>query len=650
MKSAVSTRLAVIFLLCHCYNTTMAQSISGVINSYYSITSVNAAAHSLTLPSTTGLVPGTKVLIIQMKGATIDNSNTAAFGNVTSINAAGNYEFNVICGVTGNEVVLRYELTRTYDNAGSIQLIPVPQYNIITVSDTVKADPWNASTGKGGVIVFEADTIYLNSAISASGQGFAGAAFVNFPTPTYNCNAAFNITNYFLQLAPVPNLNYSGGPKGEGIAAFIANAEYGRGKQANGGGGGNNHNTGGGGGANWGTGGNGGQRSNESIFNCHGTNPGIGGLSLSSFGYSSGNNRIFLGGGGGSGHQNNAKGTPGGNGGGIVLVTANVIIGSGTSILADGLSPVNLTNNDPYTAEGDGGGGGGAGGSIILDINEVIGSINAIARGGRGSNSSSGVSDCTGPGGGGGGGVVWTKGPGALPNVSTTLTGGNNGVISPLATSPCVGQANGATAGNAGNAIAGYTAPAMGSLVCSPLPISQLKFFKARAEEKDISLWWNMRSIEDIQGYEVERSNDQVTYSLIAYVRNNGSYAFSITDKDNLSGTVFYRLKLIHADGTVAYSAIVPVTKTPNTAFSGLNIFPNPVAEQLKVSMRVRNSVKASISIFNSSGQLVHQEQHALAAGYNIITIPVSRLSRGVYWLLLEGNGMQERKRFIRHN
>ncbi|MBC7829890.1 MAG: hypothetical protein H7122_19245, partial [Chitinophagaceae bacterium] len=371
MKNAALIRLAILFLVCHYFSGTMGQTISGVINSYHRITSINTTTNSLSLSSSAGLIPGTKVLIIQMKGAVIDNTNSALFGDISNIDEAGNYEYNYICGVAGNDVLLRYQLTHSYNALGSVQLIPVPQYNIVTVADTVKANAWDAASGTGGVIVLEADTLYLNSGISVSGQGFAGGAFVNFATPTYDCVWAVNVTNYFLSLAPVPDQYYSGGPKGEGIADFITNREYGRGKQANGGGGGNNHNTGGAGGANYGAGGNGGRRSNESFFLCHGASPGIGGLSISSFGYTLANNRIFMGGGGGSSHQNNAKGTPGGNGGGIVLITANVMIGSGTSILADGLSPVNLTNIDPYTAEGDGGGGGG--GSVILDVNEVIG-------------------------------------------------------------------------------------------------------------------------------------------------------------------------------------------------------------------------------------------------------------------------------------
>lgn len=649
MKNAALVRLAVIIACCHYSPGIIAQSISGVINSYYQVTNVNIATNGVTVSNAAGLAPGTRVLIIQMKGAVINSDNLPSFGDIGNIDEAGNYEYNVICAIAGNDILLKHELTHTYNSAGSVQLIPVPQYNIVTVSDTLKADPWNVASGTGGVVVLEADTIYLNSAINVSGQGFAGGAFVNFTTPTYDCSWFYDVANYFLPLNPVPNQYYSGGPKGEGIAGFIANAEYGRGKQANGGGGGNNHNTGGAGGANYGAGGHGGQRSNESFFLCHGTNPGIGGLSISSYGYSSGNNRIFMGGGGGSAHQNNAKGTAGGNGGGIVLVNANVVIGTSSGIFADGLSAINVTNTDPYTAEGDGGGGAGGGGSIILNVNEIIGSINTTVRGGRGSDASRGVNDCTGPGGGGGGGVVWMKAS-IASNVSATVDGGNNGVISALSTAPCAGQANGATAGGAGSALADYSLPAVGNIVCVPLPVPELKSFKARIEQKNISLWCAMTSIDNIRAYEIERSADQVNYSAVAHILNEGKYSFTIYDDGSFTGTVYYRLKLIRYNGTVAYSPITHITKNANEIFNLIHVFPNPATTQLRVITLVKKNMVTQFNIFDAAGRRVYHQQIKLPAGYTTLSIPVTQLSNGVYWLLLEAPGMRERRKFIKSN
>ena len=650
MKNVVIPRLALLLLCYFSVAGACAQSISGVINSYYRVTAVNTSLNRLTVSNAAGLIPGLKVLIIQMKGAAIDNTNTSSFGDVTSIGQAGSYEYNTICAVAGNNILLKTEFIHPYDSAGSVQLIPVPQYNVITVTDTVKASPWSLASGTGGVVVMEADTLYLNSAISVTGQGFAGGAFVNFTMPTYDCSWAVNVTNYFLALAPSPNQYYSGGPKGEGVAEFIANAEYGRGKQANGGGGGNNHNTGGAGGANFGSGGNGGNRSNEGFFLCHGTNPGVGGLALSSYGYSTANNKIFMGGGGGSGHQNNAKGTPGGNGGGIVFIKANVLIGSGTSILADGLSPVNLTNVDPYIAEGDGGGGGGAGGSIILDLTEVIGSVDATARGARGSDASRAVSDCLGPGGGGGGGAVWTNGASVPAGVNVVVTAGGNGVISALSSGGCAGQTNGATPGSVGSAITGYVPPVGANVLCVPLAITELQFFKGRAGQDVNSLWWTMNSISTISSYEIERSVDQVSFSTIARFVNNGNYSFSIDDHDNPSGTTFYRLKIIRRNGSASYSAIISIIRNIDGVLSQLHIFPNPATDQLKVSTLLKKAASVQISIFNVSGQRVFDSRMRFPAGYTTIPVTSSQLANGIYWIVVEAEGLKHRRKFIKSN
>src|SRR5580692_3725352 len=121
MKRRFIIGVGLSFLFCSSLKT-MAQSISGVVNAYYKITAVNTGTSTLTLSNTVGLSPGTKVLIIQMKGATIDSSNTATFGNVTSINDAGNYEFNYICSISGNDVLLQLQLLKNYDPTKEAQM------------------------------------------------------------------------------------------------------------------------------------------------------------------------------------------------------------------------------------------------------------------------------------------------------------------------------------------------------------------------------------------------------------------------------------------------------------------------------------------------------------------------------------------------
>lgn len=631
---------------------TMAQSISGVVNAYYKITAVNNGTSTLTLTNTTGLSPGTKVLIIQMKGATIDSSNTATFGNVTAINDAGNYEFNYICSISGNDVLLQLQLLNNYDPTKEVQMVTVPVYSSVTIADTVTSIPWDTIAETGGIVAFEAtDTIFLNSTINVSGQGFTGGPLVNFLVPPYNCVFNVNVTNYFLSIPATTNpaFNFSGGRKGEGIADSITNGRFGRGKQASGGGGGNNNNTGGAGGGNYGIGGNGGQRTMETFFDCHGTNPGIGGLSLAPYGYSIAQNRIFVGGGGGAGHENNSVGLPGGNGGGIIILTAPVITSAGNSLLANGAAPVNPTNIDPLVAEGDGGGGGGAGGTIIINSAVVNGSVDVETQGGRGSDASNFVTDCTGPGGGGGGGVIWTAGVSIPPAITPVVTAGSNGVVSANSgKAACRGSANSATAGGVGNAQTGYLAPMGATGACSILPLSDLISFTGSLKDYGALLSWTMNQTNDVKSYRIERSIDHVNYLAIDTINNDGKKNFSYEDHQISEGTVFYRLQLLFTNMSAAYSAVVTLRRNTDNSLQITGIQPNPVSDGLGISLYSKSTTNVNMIVYNILGQKLKSLNQTLNSGYSKLLISVAELPSGTYILFIKGENVQAVKRFIK--
>ena len=120
MKTVVLAKTCILSIILFYLSSlkTAGQSISGVINSYKKVTAVNAGTNSVTVNDISGLAPGARVMIIQMKGATIDETNSVTFGNINSINNAGNYEFNDICGIVGNDVSLKFQLTKSYTASG----------------------------------------------------------------------------------------------------------------------------------------------------------------------------------------------------------------------------------------------------------------------------------------------------------------------------------------------------------------------------------------------------------------------------------------------------------------------------------------------------------------------------------------------------
>jgi gliding motility-associated-like protein len=397
--------------------------IGGIINSYAAVTEINECAFTITLSNASAFEIGDSILIIQMQGADINMMNTASFGNITSLGSAGNFEKNVITAKIGNIISIGLELANTYDVSGSVQVVSIPNYaGNANVTSSLTAADWNGATG--GVLIFSVTgTLTLSSNIDLRQRGFRGGA--NVIAPSYTCNFISSVNNYVYPL----NTQFAAG-KGEGIARFAPNLEAGRGKQANGGGGGNDHNAGGAGGGNSSAGGNGGTNSEPGTFNCSGLFPGIGGLALP---YTT--NKLFMGGGGGSGQGNNAAySAP--DGGGIVIIKANNILSVSGVILANGVN-ANIVSND-------GGIGGSAGGSVLLEVQAWAASLTVNVSGGNGGNTSNIGNRCYGPGGGGGAGVLIYN----LPTYTNTLiaNSGNSGIVT-NSTNACNLSTLGATAG-----------------------------------------------------------------------------------------------------------------------------------------------------------------------------------------------------------
>jgi len=630
------------------------QTVSGVVNSYFAVTAVNTASNTVTVTNAAGLYNGEPILLIQMKGATVNGSNSASYGSITAVNDAGNYEFNTICSISGNEVYLQNKLVNAYDPTGNVQLVSYTSYASVTVTGTINAQAWSSTTGTGGVVVLAAtNSITLNANVDVSGQGFQGGVLVNYAIPPYNCSWAVPVSGYYYN-DPGSGFN-TAGTKGEGIADTIANEADGMGMLANGGGGGNNANSGGAGGGNYGAGGAGGTRAGETFFDCHAQYPGIGGASLAAYGYSAGANRLFMGGGGGSGEENNGVGEPGANGGGIIILSAPTIVGGGGALLANGFQPTNPADApDPLQAQGDGGGGGGAGGTIILDAPTISGTITVSANGGQGSNSSNLVNDCTGPGGGGGGGIVWAAGGSFPAAVTASVNGGVNGVVSSGNTkASCRGQANGAASGLIGVTQSGYVAPVPGIAVCTVLASSVLRSFNAAPANGEVALVWTLSSsitMADIRSFVLQRATGTSDFQDLATVPASAdSTIYHYTDPAHgIIGPVSYRLSWQDQTGAWFYSRVVELTLTPEQGAPSLSLQPNPAADHLTLTVYSRVTGNAGITVSDVLGQSLSSLRVMLQPGMNTVVIPLDNLAPAVYILALDQESGRQVKEFIK--
>jgi hypothetical protein len=355
-----------------------------VINHAGQLTAAAAAGtKKLTITNVTAFTAGELVLVHQSLGLL----PAPASGDQSRINLdsspVGRFEYARVEFVGNGSLQLTAPLQYSYA-ANVSQVVNVPEYTdvLVLASASLKAPPWNGSTG--GILALLASGMIINNGIvSADGAGFRGGAFINHQGGE-GCTS--------LDEAAGVGASY----KGEGLVAGRYGTAAGRGNLATGGGGGNCHSAGGGGGGHLGLGGKGG--------NTPGQAPqpdGVGGFGGAPVVYLAYQHLIFGGGGGGgAGHVD--TGTPGAVGGGVIIIRADDVEGTGR-FSATGASA------DFVTSQGDdGAGGGGAGGAISLRITRALRCGVANAAGGNGGDTRHTRSE-SGPGGGGGGGTVFLQ-------------------------------------------------------------------------------------------------------------------------------------------------------------------------------------------------------------------------------------------------
>ena len=248
------------------------QNIGGVINKYANVVEIDYCQNTISIPSSLAsqFHIGDKIMIIQMKGASLIEGNNINNGKIDDYNNAGNWEINEIKSLNSSTnfiISLKYEIERSYNVSGFVQIVSIPQYTDVNIVNTLTCQSWDGTTG--GVLVFNASgTVTLNANIDVSEKGFRGG--IAEETSGTACFGAVGYSGY--------NCSYGlecGAKKREGIGNRWETKELSRATNANGGGGGSDHNASGGGGGAFGYGGKGGDHTGG----CTG-NGGIGGLKL----------------------------------------------------------------------------------------------------------------------------------------------------------------------------------------------------------------------------------------------------------------------------------------------------------------------------------------------------------------------------------
>lgn len=185
-----------------------------------------------------------------------------------------------------------------------------------------------------------------------------------------------------------------------------------------------------------------------------------------------------------------------------------------------------------------------------------------------------------------------------------------------------------------------------------PLPV-ELAALEATWQEEGVRLTWRTTSETDNAGFEVQRqvsSWEETTWSKVGFVEGAGTtsepqtYRFTDTELPYDTDVLTYRLKQLDTDGSASYSREVTVRRQ-SKAVQLLETYPNPARSQVTVRYAVPERQQVTITVYDVFGRRLRTVVDDEQQGQQEVTMSVSELSSGTYFLRLEAGGTTRTQR-----
>ncbi len=181
----------------------------------------------------------------------------------------------------------------------------------------------------------------------------------------------------------------------------------------------------------------------------------------------------------------------------------------------------------------------------------------------------------------------------------------------------------------------------------NPLPVELVRFGAVR-QAGGVQLSWATASEKNSDFFDVQRSLDGQVFATVANVAAQGTtsqaHAYAVLDAPAPARLLYYRLRQVDIDGTVAYSPVVTVAAVRDAAAEELTVYPNPATDQLTASLSA--AAGRTYRVVNALGQVLAQGP----ADASNPSVDVRRLPVGTYFLELHTAGGRQVRRFVKTN
>ncbi|TAH05504.1 MAG: T9SS C-terminal target domain-containing protein [Sphingobacteriales bacterium] len=162
-----------------------------------------------------------------------------------------------------------------------------------------------------------------------------------------------------------------------------------------------------------------------------------------------------------------------------------------------------------------------------------------------------------------------------------------------------------------------------------------LTFNAEKNSLKEVDLDWAVEKSTGITNFEIQKSTDGATWLTINNIsskQNNQPDQYYYHDKNKISGTIYYRIKLNYADGASRYTAVKALTAVIDKSF--VTVSPNPTKGQVTIQVNASKTEKAGVQITDNNGKTIWLTSTELITGNNSIkTNCLQNMPNGVYYV-----------------
>jgi hypothetical protein len=171
-------------------------------------------------------------------------------------------------------------------------------------------------------------------------------------------------------------------------------------------------------------------------------------------------------------------------------------------------------------------------------------------------------------------------------------------------------------------------------------------------DNHQVNLSWSTIMETGVDHYDIERSGDGMNFLDIDYMAskitiNSSDYQqnYQYTDLHPLTGTSFYRVKVIGKDGSMNQT---PVVQINNVVFAGTRIYPKVIQNNMVFVESDKNLREVKMEFFDLSGNKISETHWENFNGRQQAQVSkTGRMSSGTYVARLTANGENIRSQLV---